>query len=339
MSVFRTPGFWYRRPDTPAGRLENALTPLSYVYGALQKRKGQKIVPQAASGPVVCVGNIVAGGSGKTPSVLALYALAVDTGLAKSPHILTRGYGGRMPGPIRVDPAVHTARDVGDEPILMATRGAKVIVSRDRVAGAKMAFAHGADLVLMDDGFQNPALKKDLSLLVIDGAAGFGNRRMLPAGPLREQPDEAFARAQAVILIGYDSYGVRDELPDGFPVFTAKIAARGQPDTSFPFIAFAGLGRPEKFRATLVSHGVRVVRFHPFADHHVYTPLDLQRLRDEARQVQAKLITTEKDYMRLTPEQREGIEVLPVALTFDEPDWVERFLRAKLNFEGRNKDA
>lgn len=339
MTTFKTPGFWYRRPDFPAGKLECALTPFSYIYDAMQSRKRQKANPQSAAGPVVCVGNIVAGGSGKTPTVLALYDLISRSGLARLPHILTRGYGGRIFGPIRVDPAVHDARDVGDEPLLMALRGAKVIVCRDRVAGAQSAFTHGADLVLMDDGFQNPALKKDLSFLVIDGAAGFGNRRMLPAGPLRERPDAAFARAQAVILIGHDARNVRDELPDGLPVFTAKINMLGQPDTSSPFIAFAGLGRPEKFRATLVSHGVRVVRFHPFADHHAYTALDLQRLRDEARQVQAKLITTEKDYMRLAPEQREGIEVLPIRLAFDEPEWMERFLRTKLRLEGRNKDA
>lgn len=331
MTFFKTPAFWYRGPGSPAGAAECALTPLSYLYDAGQALRRSFSKPQTAPGPVVCVGNIVAGGSGKTPTVLALHDLICDSGAARSLRIITRGYGGQLAGPVAVDPSVHRAQDVGDEPLLLALRGAQAIVSKDRAAGARHAFAEGADLVLMDDGFQNPTLHKDFSFLVIDGASGFGNGRVLPAGPLRERPEAALVRAQAVILIGRDISGVGESIPDFLPVFTAQIAPQHQPDLCTPYIAFAGLARPEKFRDTLVSLGAELVRFHAFADHHAYSARDLEALREEAGRAQARLITTEKDYVRLSPEQRDGIETLPVALKFDEPERVLNALRAALS--------
>ncbi|HRC26119.1 MAG TPA: tetraacyldisaccharide 4'-kinase, partial [Alphaproteobacteria bacterium] len=217
--------------------------------------------------------NLTAGGSGKTPLALALHDLLREDIPARATFFLTRGYGGAQSGPLRVDPARHDFRAVGDEALLLARR-APTIVARDRVAGAALARENGAGLLILDDGFQSRALARDLQILVIDGAAGLGNGRLLPAGPLREPPAPAFARADAVVIVGPDARGVRTLLPAGKPVFEAFVKPVRAPDPAHRWIAFAGLGRPGKFRETLEDMGIRPLQFMPFPDHHPYTDRD-----------------------------------------------------------------
>jgi len=264
----------------------------------------------------------VVGGAGKTPTLLALARMLADM----NPHALSRGYGGSEPGPLRVDLSAHLAADVGDEPLLLA-KTLPSWVARDRVAGAQAAAKAGAGLVLMDDGFQNPALAKMISLLVIDTVQGFGNGLCLPAGPLREPPVRALARADAVVLIGAGAF--RPETVK--PVFRAQIAVpAGAPDLrGQTVVAFAGIGRPEKFFETLRAAGAELIAEHPFPDHHVFTNTELDRISASLPEG-AVMMTTEKDWVRLPSDWQNRVEALPVELVFQQPETVARFLRGRL---------
>lgn len=313
----RTPEFWQRR-----SLASHLLAPAGWAYAAGGWLRQRLVRAQRAPVPVVCVGNLVAGGAGKTPTVLAL----AEVLRPHRPHALTRGYGGRLAGPVRVDPAHHSAADVGDEPLLLA-RGLPTWVARDRVAGARAAAEAGAGLVLMDDGFQNPSLTKDVALLVADAAQGFGNGRCLPAGPLREPARRGLARADAVVVIGEGAL----PLPAGKPVFRAHLRPLGDAGQwqTRAVVAFAGIGRPEKFFATLRALGADLRKTHAFPDHHRYGAAELDRLLRDAG-ASAVLVTTEKDYVRLPPEWRERVETLPVALQFEDPDAVSDWLKGRL---------
>ncbi|BAI71280.1 tetraacyldisaccharide 4'-kinase [Azospirillum sp. B510] len=309
----KTPAFWYR----PPGLASALLAPLGALYGLAGRRRIAGTVPRRIGAPVVCVGNLVAGGAGKTPVGLALIAALRARGVAV--HALTRGHGGREAGPLAVDPARHTAADVGDEALLLA--GASPCwVARDRVAGAERAVAAGAGVIVMDDGFQNPALYKDLALIVADGAVGFGNGRLVPAGPLRERVADGLARADALVILGEDRHGVA-ALAGGRPV----LAARLEPDPRVAatlagrdILAFAGIGRPEKFFATLEALGARIADAVPFADHHPYRPAELAALIGRARALGAVPVTTAKDAVRLPPDLRAKVTVLPVSVRWAE---------------------
>ncbi|MBI3517142.1 MAG: tetraacyldisaccharide 4'-kinase, partial [Proteobacteria bacterium] len=272
-----------------------------------------------------CVGNLVVGGAGKTPVALALAADLKRRG--RRVHCLTRGYGGTLLGPVVVDRDRHDAHAVGDEALLLAAV-APTVVARDRAAGAGLAFAQGADLIVMDDGFQNPGLAKDLSLLVIDGAVGFGNGRLLPAGPLREPIDAGLARAHALVLIGQDDRGVRRQVGDRVPTLTARLAPTPAWDAlrGRRVVAFAGIGRPAKFFEALNAHGLLLVERAAFADHHSYTEEELARLARAASTADAVLVTTAKDAVRLSPEARARLTVLEVAVAWDDPDALERLV-------------
>lgn len=308
----KTPPFWYKNTHSIQSAL---LWPISQLYRfGHSLHQARAPAPYRAACPVICVGNLTAGGSGKTPSVLALIDLIKAHDLAKNPHILTRGYGGSEKGPLLLDSARHDAWQVGEEPLLLA-RKAPVIVSSDRAAGARLAVQNGADLIIMDDGLQNPGLIKDLSLVVIDGTSGFGNKQLIPAGPLREPLEAGFARADAFIIIGEDRCNLHALLPADKPVFSAQIKAQSLPDTGRPYVGFAGLGRPEKFKKTLEDCGLTLSHFESFADHHFYDSGDVQKLRSLAARYGASLITTEKDAVKL-PEDFE-VDVLPVCLVWD----------------------
>jgi tetraacyldisaccharide 4'-kinase len=309
----RAPEFW----DAPPGAVAQLLAPLAAVWGAAAQRRQRRAAPAVhIPVPVLCVGNLVAGGAGKTPVVLSLAALAAARGLAV--HVVTRGYGGRVEGPLRIDPAGHDAAMVGDEALLIAAE-APCWVARDRVAGARAAAAAGAELVLLDDGFQNPAIAKDRSLLVIDAEYGFGNARLMPAGPLREPIAGGLARADAIVLIGHG------EPPDpvresGLPLVRARVVPRaGERFADARVIAFAGIGRPAKFFASLAALGAAVVTAHRFPDHHRYGARELARLRREAARSGARLVTTAKDWVRLPHAARTGIETLDIELRWDDP--------------------
>lgn len=321
----KTPAFWYRSADHPAPLAEIALTPLSFLYDAGRILKASLIKEQKVDIPVLCVGNIVSGGSGKTPVVTALRDFFCTSGLAKNPVVLSRGYGGTLAGPLLVEQNKHTHAEVGDEPLLLA-RGGPVVVSRNRPAGARFAQNTGGDLILMDDGFQNPSLKKDLSLLVIDGTSGLGNNKLLPAGPLREPLQDALSRTDAVILIGNDAQGMAKIVPASIPVFSASIKPRHIPDPVKNYIGFAGLGRPEKFKRTLEECGLKLAAFHAFPDHHPFSIAEVQKLTQEAKKCDAVLITTEKDGVRLPEGSKSQIQTLPVALEWDDPERITDFL-------------
>ena len=284
------------------------LAPLGIAWDAASRLRRAVARPYRAPVPVICVGNLVAGGSGKTPVVLALAASIATTGLTIA--VVTRGYGGRLGGPLRVDPAEHDADAVGDEALLIAGC-APCWVSRDRAAGVREAVATGAEAILLDDGFQNPAIDKDLSLVVVDAEYGFGNRRVIPAGPLREPAVSGLARAGAIVLIGNgEPDGVREA---GSPIFRADLApVDGERFAGAPVVAFAGIGRPEKFFASLRRVGAILVVAHPFPDHHRFADAEIARLRHEAERADARLVTTAKDWVRLPVRLRGGIEVLEV---------------------------
>ncbi|HVH82035.1 MAG TPA: tetraacyldisaccharide 4'-kinase, partial [Stellaceae bacterium] len=263
--------------------------------------------PYRAPVPVICVGNLIAGGSGKTPVALSLAAILDRQGIDTA--IVMRGYGGRLAGPLRANPDAHDAAAVGDEALLAAAQTA-AWVARDRAAGVRAAVADGAQTIILDDGFQNPAVAKDLSLVVVDAAYGFGNGRLLPAGPLRERIAAGLARADAVVLLGDGELTAL-----GHPVLRASLQPiDGNRFKAAPIVAFAGIGRPEKFFAGLRELGTRLVAEHCFPDHHRYRPEELATLRNEARQSNARLVTTRKDWVRLPVEERQDIEVLDVEL-------------------------
>lgn len=316
----RAPEFW-AEPDHAARLAVRALAPLSWAYGATVAWKARHAKPYRPRAMVICVGNLTAGGSGKTPIAIEIARTLGARGLR--PVLLTRGYGGKIRGPSFVDLANHSAAETGDEPLLLAT-AAPVIVARNRAAGAKLAEENGFDVIVMDDGHQNFTLAKDLSIIVVDVETGFGNGRVLPAGPLREPVAQGLARADAVILVGDGSPALT-----GFagPVLRTHLQpVRGAGLAGKRVIAFAGIGRPEKFFDTLRAQGAQIVEARRYADHHAYTASEIARLNAKARDTDAILITTEKDFVRLAPVHREGIATLPVRAVFDDPKAMEHLL-------------
>jgi tetraacyldisaccharide 4'-kinase len=313
------PDFWTRN-DFSARAAGAALSPFGWLYGASVAYKHRHAAPWRSSAKVVCVGNLTAGGSGKTPVAMAIARALQARGMAVS--FLSRGYGGKIAGPMTVDTNRHTARDVGDEPLLLAAV-APTIVARARRAGAMLAAAQGANVIVMDDGHQNFELTKDLSIVVVDADTGFGNGRVLPAGPLREPVSQGLSRADAVVLVGRGM----PELP-GYrrPPLRAQLSPSTIAQLNSSVIAFAGIGRPEKFFATLEGLGATLVERYVFADHHPYTHGEILRLRARASAFGAILMTTEKDAVRLKDSDRNGILTLPVRAVFEAPEELERLL-------------
>ena len=318
------PAFW----ADPPGVLANLLLPIGAAWDAVGRLRQALSRPYCPPVPVVCVGNLVAGGAGKTPVALAMTADLAARGVEV--HIVSHGYGGRLRGPVRVDPARHDAAAVGDEALLLAAR-APCWVARDRSAGVRAAVGAGAGVVLLDDGFQNPTVAKTLSLVVVDAAYGFGNGRVIPAGPLRETLARGLARTDALVLLGAEAEA---SCPDwikigrGLPVFPAVLApVDAERLAGSRFLAFAGIGRPEKFFATLRKLGAVLVGTRAFPDHHPFRAAEIEQLLRSAEGVQARLVTTAKDIVRVPPARRSGIEVLEVEIRWADPTALCRFIR------------
>ena len=331
----RAPVYWWRPRPSPVAHL---LRPPALLYGAVagwrMRRSGK-----AAETPVVCVGNFTVGGAGKTPAALALARMLAAEG--QQPFFLTRGYGGRLTGPVRVDGTVHSATEVGDEPLLLA-RAFPAVVARDRPAGADLAAREGASVIVMDDGLQNSSLAKDLALAVVDGATGVGNGLCLPAGPLRAPLRTQWRRVDAVIVVGEGAPGAalaREAGARDKPVFRARLepdaAAAGQLRGRKVF-AFAGIGQPDKFFATLQRCGAVVVRRKSFPDHHPYGADEIRAILAEAKAADLQPVTTEKDFARIAAlpgaaPQAGTIRVLPVRLVFDNDKTLRAMVRERLS--------
>ncbi len=325
----RAPGFWTIRKPTALARL---LQPVGTLYGAVAARRMSKPGVRVGA-PVVCVGNFVAGGAGKTPTAIALARILIAEG--RRVAFLSRGYGGaRRAEPLRVDPRLHDAAAVGDEPLMLAAV-APCWVAVNRAESARRAVDEGAEVLILDDGLQNPALAKDLVFAVVDGETGFGNGLCLPAGPLRAPLAVQMRHVGALVAVGGED-AARAEIAraaPGRPTFAAGL----EPDAfaaagliGREVVAFAGIARPEKFYATLRRVGARLVATRDFPDHHRFTARELDALREEASRRLALLVTTEKDQVRLGAKAAQGVATLPVTLRFEEPRAVRELLRAAL---------
>jgi tetraacyldisaccharide 4'-kinase len=319
--VIRPPSFW--QTD---GVIAHILAPFEVVTRIATTRRVARRPAWCAPVPVICCGNASVGGTGKTPVCLDIAGRLRARGI--DAHLLTRGYGGGAArGVIRVDSARHTAAVVGDEAMLLA-QVAPTWVGADRAATARAAVEAGACALIMDDGLQNPSLAKTCSLLVIDGGFGFGNGRLLPAGPLREPVAAAAERCRAAIIMGPDAMNAASELPP-MQVLRARLA----PDADMRnlagrnVVAFAGIGRPEKFFASLREAEINLCARVSFADHHVYQPADLTHLRQQAATFHADLVTTHKDYVRLPSCERRDIAPVGVIVTWNESGALEALLQ------------
>jgi tetraacyldisaccharide 4'-kinase len=332
------PGWWSDAPDRPASTRQTlvraGLTPVSWLYGAVAPLRFALARPYRARIPVICIGNFTAGGAGKTPAAIKVAEMLQD--MEVYPTFLSRGYGGARTGPHLVNPDRDHAGAVGDEPLLLA-RHAPTVIARNRKAGAAMIERQQAGAVVMDDGFQNPQLSKDFSLIVVDAAVGLGNGAVIPAGPLRAPLAFQARRADALLLIGEGAAGETLARRLDLPVLRGRLAPDA--DTRWldarPVIAYSGIGRPAKFFETLERLGARIDARYTFADHHDYTPEDAAKLLAHAQQAQARLVTTQKDWVRM-PEGEHAVgalkaasHVLPVrlALEDDGEDWLRAALK------------
>ena len=330
----QAPKFWYRSRSWQAFML----SPLGMVYAWATARRQKNARPTRVDIPVICIGNLNVGGTGKTPTTIAIAQMLTSRGIAV--HIVSRGYGGSLQAVTQVDPRVHTADETGDEPLLMAAF-APTWVANERVAGARAAQNAGADVILLDDGFQDPSLIKDLSIIVVDATRGFGNGRCLPAGPLREPVHVGLKRANAVISIGEPEAQsqFRERSADQLGriahiTASLKPIEMGMPWAEGRYLAFAGIGDPEKFFATLRGLGAPLVRTVALDDHQKLARPMIQRLMKEAQSMNAQLVTTEKDAARLPADLRSGILSLPVRLEFDDAHALEALLEPVLSMIG-----
>lgn len=332
-----TPRWWYVRDKAPAPVTRALLRPLSWVWAAATARRIARGRPTDPGVPVICVGGLTVGGAGKTPVVQALLERLRSEDVEAVG--LSRGYGSRLAGPVRVDPDRHTAAEVGDEPLMLAA-AAPVWVARNRPEGARAAVAAGAAAIILDDGHQNPSLAKALSLVVVDGETRngewpFGDGAVFPAGPMREPLAAGLARADAVVVL------LPPDLPEpdadllglfgAKPVLIARLQADGPPPAG-PQLAFAGIAKPWRFERSLLAAGAALADFVPLPDH---APLDgrtLAFLADRAATLQAGLLTTEKDWARLPPAWRGRVSSWPVRARFDDEPALQRLLRSRLGY-------
>ncbi len=336
--LFRTPSFWY----TPslAGRIFSwILIPFGCLYATAGKLRAMVTVPYKPSIPVICIGNLTAGGSGKTPSAIAIMDLVIQSKLAKSPCFLTRGYGGEIVSPTLINPDTHNTVQTGDEAQLLAQH-APVIISANRKSGAKLAEKSGCDLIIMDDGLQNPSLKKDLCLTIINAKKGYGTARLFPAGPLRETIKSGTKKTDAFVIIGNDDYikNFENSMPavmKNKPLLRASYVAaknHGITDTK-NYVAFTGIAHPDNFRTTIEELGGHIVSFHPYPDHYYYDTVDLDLFEQTAQNNAAQIITTEKDFVKLPKSFKEqsSVIVLKMDLAWKDKKQLSSLIKDKIS--------
>lgn len=314
------PKFWFKTsPDWRA----YLLFPLSFLYSMITGLRQLISPPFKSKLPVICVGNFTMGGAGKTPATLSIYQLLVELNL--NPCILSRGYGGKALGPLLVDKTITSASIVGDEPYMMA-QYAPVVISKNRKLGAQHIEKLGYDCIIMDDGFQNPSISKDLSICVVDTGSPIGNGCVFPAGPLREPLARAQKRCNGIVYIGSESINIFEHSPR-LPQFVSRIIPSKANTLPKQVLAFAGIGRPDKFYDTLKSMNVSVVAAHNFPDHHPYSKEDLENLKLRAESLGVEMVTTEKDWVKLPEEWQKFIHHLPISLSWENIDELKLLLQ------------
>ncbi|MBE6450477.1 MAG: tetraacyldisaccharide 4'-kinase [Alphaproteobacteria bacterium] len=315
----KTPTFWNKK-----NIFYYILLPLGWLYcfATILRIKLKK--PYKSGLPVICIGNLTAGGTGKTPVSIAIVQMLKKYG--KNPFFISRGYGGKLSGVV-VNKQIHTPDEVGDEPLLLS-EVAPVCINADRAKAAKQALDNGADILVMDDGFQNPSLYKDISFLVFSGKFGIGNGAVIPAGPLRETFAGGIKRADALIVIGDDKTNLSHKTD--LPIFFADITEDKPKVTNSKVYAFAGIGYPEKLYQSLKNVGLDVVRTKDFPDHHFYTKEDLMSIIDEAKKENLAIFTTSKDYVKIPSDIKQHINVLNIKIMWRDEKSLEKFIKNKL---------
>lgn len=316
----KTPSFWSKKSLLP-----QLLRPLGAVYAGIAGLRVKFAKPHKVGRPVICIGNLTAGGTGKTPVAVSMAKLLQKEG--KNPFFVSRGYGGTLCD-VLVEKTKHSAVQIGDEPLLLA-RQAPVVVNPDRVAGAQKALKSGAEIIIMDDGFQNPGLYKDLSFLVFDGGFGYGNGFAVPAGPLREDLNSGIKRAQAVIIIGEDKHNLAEKFAS-LPVFRGKILAVPPLVSNKDVIAFAGIGRPEKFYNSLRELGFNLLETIDFPDHHHYNASELKTIADRAQEKGALVFTTAKDFVKIPTDLHKYFHVLEIEIQWEEEEKLINFILERI---------
>ncbi len=315
----KTPAFWSQRHLVSA-----LLFPLGCLYNLATQLNMRRHLPRKVSIPVICIGNLTAGGTGKTPTAVSIAKIMQQQN--KQPYFVSRGYGGNLHNVI-VDLQQHSPQQVGDEPLLLA-RQAPAVVTPDRYHGAQIAEKNGANIIIMDDGFQNPKLHKDLSFLVFDGGFGIGNGWCIPAGPLRENLSSGVKRANAIIIIGEDKHNLASKFK--LPVFHGKVVPIAPNFSERKVIAFAGIGRPEKFYQSLRELNFELVETIDFPDHHYYSEQELNELINKAQEKSCILITTAKDMVKIPAALRPNFKVLEIEVKWENETELANFINQKL---------
>ncbi len=330
--MLKAPKFWFKEKDA-INIPSLILAPISKCWEIVIKRRLLKGDWEIMPVPIICVGNLLIGGAGKTPVTQAIQTLL--SGMGFKAHVVSRGYGGKLKGPAYVS-EISSFSDVGDEPILLSKTG-PVLIAKDRKMGIYKAFENGANVILLDDGFQNSSTAKDLSLVVVDSRILFGNQRIIPSGPLREPIHSGLNRADAIVLI--DQMGSNESklpnfnFPSNIPIIKAKIKSNQDIRTwsNGKFIAFSGIAHPKKFLNSLNFLGFEIVKSYNFSDHYNYKKKDIEKLQNVARSLRAKLVTTEKDFVRIPISLQENIHFLPIHVEFEKPEMLKNMLRNTLS--------
>ena len=312
----KTPKYWQTH-----NFISVALSPIGALYALATKVRLKLKKPYEAGVPVICVGNISAGGVGKTPVSMALAEILIAQG--KHPFFISRGYGGKLSG-VLVDKAKHTPKDVGDESLILSSV-APCVVCHNRAKAAQIAVQNGADILIMDDGFQNPSLKKDISFLVFNGEIGIGNGLIIPAGPLRESLKSGLKRADAVIFIGDDKHNLLSKINK--PVLHVAVKEQSPLHQNTDVVAFAGIGYPKKFYDSLQKCGLTVVNAYDFPDHHFYTKDELKHIIKKASKKGLPIYTTLKDYVKIPPQMQNNFNVLHIKAEFENQNALFKFLK------------